>query len=115
MKIRELLVEQMETSREFTKKNFGLAVGSAYPELVRECLADEKIALELFTSWVKVILLKPDSLFDEETMKSPSAMVNADPSLYDTGMKFFYWGIQIGRALEQEETKVLDRLAKEQE
>jgi hypothetical protein len=117
MKIAEMLVQQMEASQDFTKKNFGLAVGSAYPEIVRECLADERVALKLFMNAIR-ISLSGSKIYealqnDEKESKGPSNMVSAEPIFYEAGMEFFYWGLQIGRMLEREEARALNALARE--
>lgn len=113
-KIVQLLTEQIEASRVFTKRNFGLEVGSDYPEIVRECVAEDSVAMILFIDTLKIMMASKDeiqeALESKGVEKGPSCLVSQHSIFYGIGMKFFYWGMQVGRELEKAQNSTLSSM-----
>jgi hypothetical protein len=109
-----MLEEQMKRSAEFSSQNFGLQCGSDFPEVARDLLANEHVAIVIFTNTVRLML---STKTVAESMKkasmgtpSPTEMVKGEPLFYQASVEFFYWGLQVGRELEKQQTEALATL-----
>lgn len=111
-KLAEMLGEEIQKSREFPEKNFGLKVGAGYPELVRTALESKDIKLEIMMGVIISQLSMPkkeefpalgegDKFIDFIANKS---------GVYELPLKFLFWGIAIGRRMA--ETEMLEDLVK---
>lgn len=105
MKIAEMLTEQMSSSEKFTQDNFGLKVGDTYPELVRECVASDKVQRFLFAHFLmsQLVAIKVLDKIDPGNL----AAFASSPEIFDLPMAMLYWGIEIGRRLEREQAAAL--------
>jgi hypothetical protein len=111
MTIVATLEEQMKQSAEFTRHNFGLQLGSDYPEIVREVLKSEKVCAEIAKNWFVGALQSGEIL--KGFRGGPAGMmsdISGEPRVYSEAMNFLYWGIQVGRALERESAEALRKM-----
>jgi len=115
--IRTMLETQMETSKEFTSLNFGLAIGDDFPEMVKEVIKSDKVAASLLCNLLLVGLTAPSI---GKSLQPSLSNPDGHPHLPDVILKhfdtfkpqleFLYWGIQIGRQLERQQTETLKGL-----
>lgn len=112
-KLAEMLGEEIQKSREFPEKNFGLKVGAGYPELVRTALESKDIKLEILMG----VLMSQLSLPRKEEFSSPERSdaelidsIAGKSGVYEMPLKFLFWGIAIGRRMA--ETEILEDLVK---
>lgn len=111
----ELLESEMESSERFTKENFGLQVGDGFPEMVREVLKSDKVAMKLIFGMILQNLSGKgiaDSFKDlpEGTKPDFGQVVLKNVGAFDTPLALLYWGIQVGRKMERESAKQLNSL-----
>jgi hypothetical protein len=96
-----MLEEEIKKSIEFPHKNFGLKVGKNWPEFVTNLLESKDLQQELTMDFMLTMLgsismkdkvqgLKGDSLFSE---------LGKSPMVFETPLKFLFWGIEIGKRL----------------
>ena len=107
--ITAMLEEQMNKSDDFTDHNFGLKLGSDYPELAREILESNRVAGVCLAKWVtsKFEELSEAKKMLLESSTGPAAFVRQMPGIYEHPLSFFYWGLQVGRELERREQSAL--------
>jgi hypothetical protein len=112
--IKAMLDEEIVASGEFTKRNFGLQVGDGYPEIVREIIKSNRVTGHLMVMLlgaalggrgVSEDLAKLRAQGGENLDMSRTILDNIE--VFTTPLEFFYWGIQIGRKLERQESALL--------
>lgn len=109
--IKEMLEAEQAASQKFTQRNFGLKVGDGFPEVARE-FASSKLAPQLVLNLVMGGMLGKGVVEDiPKTADAPwdDAILN-HLAIFETPLAMLYWGIQIGRKLEREESQVLKRI-----
>lgn len=106
LKISEMVVREMNRSETFTKENFGLQIGSGFPELARELISSKAIQKDLLKQYMHTVLSKVDVPKD-----GLGEWVRSNPSLYQNSFSYLYWGIQIGRELQKLEMDALNEIA----
>lgn len=109
--IAAMLQEEMERSDRFSRENFGLQLGSDYPEMAQELLASDKLCAALITKFVLLMVRGSDDLTKVDPKSSPREMARKVPQTYETPFAHLYWGIQIGRELQKRETAALATMA----
>lgn len=112
----KMLEEEMRTSDQFTKENFGLQIGDGYPDLVREIVKSDnltgRLLIGLITSSLsgRELALSMKEGMTENRLDISSVILQ---NIGDMPLSMLYWGIQIGRKLEQESAKSLAELEKQ--
>jgi hypothetical protein len=117
-KIRAMLVEEMETSKEFTRKNFGLAVGGDFREIVEEIVRDKKINASILCGFLMTAMsaksvgefMARNSLKGDSTSDSISEAILANLEAFKPQFEFLYWGIKIGRKLALQEVEMFKNI-----
>lgn len=115
--IRTMLEKQMETSKEFTATNFGLAIGDDFPEMVKEVIKSEKVTATLLCDLLIVGLTSPTigkslqpSPLNPESYPPLEGVILKHLETFKPSLQFLYWGIQIGRQLERQQAETLKGL-----
>ncbi len=116
--IKTMLEAEMKASEEFTTRNFGLAMGDDFREIVEEVVKSGKVAAlltlglmmaaltgEKFGAWARA---NGDSGTTGKDLMSRAILENYET--FKVPMQFLYWGIQVGRKLAQQETEALKNL-----
>jgi hypothetical protein len=116
--IRTMLRAEMKTSEEFSRRNFGLAIGDDFREMVEEVIKDTGVDARLLCGTLMASL--GGKRFAESLKDETQKNLNDDSSLqrailanletFKPPMEFLYWGIQIGRKLAKEENEALKKL-----
>lgn len=116
--IRTMLKAEIEASEKFASRNFGLAVGDSFREMVEEVVKDDGVSAKLLCGVLLVGL--GGKSFAESLKNAPpqgpnpgqaiSQAILANMQTFQPLMEFLYWGIQIGRKLATEEAKALNKL-----
>lgn len=108
---RELLESEIKASDAFTKANFGMKVGDGFPEMVRELVNSEPLAMRLFINLAAAVLLGKQAVKDIniESGRSPdySTAILNNIEAFETPLAMFYWGVQIGRKMERDSAAAL--------
>lgn len=112
--VNELLKGQIESSRNFPQQNFGLKVGKDWPEFVKDMLAGKETKQELVIAFM-MSTLQAQTVFkrsENAPADDPTFMdkLAEEPGVYETPLKFLYWGIQIGKQMA--EVQRLEEMAK---
>lgn len=107
MTLAQRLVAQIQKSNEYSKKNFGAAVGEDFPPMCRELIQSKQVALTIIVDYLELMLSQgdvKDSMKDHNEMlkNGPFKFIEDQPVIYKHVMEFFYYGLQIGRELERE-------------
>ena len=120
--IRNMLDEEIVASGDFTRQNFGLQVGDGYPEIVREVVKSSRVSGHL------MVMLLASALCGKDVAESLAQMKDANKSehedrmaktildhfeVFNTPLEFFYWGMQVGRKLERQESAMLRDMEKD--
>lgn len=117
MELAKMLEEEMERSTQFTRDNFGLKVGDTFPDVVRSVAASENIGMKLMINVVMGAMMGKSMTEDMPTAPGPSGKLDFSPLIlkylnaFELPISLLYWGIQIGRRMEREESEVLDKLS----
>lgn len=109
--IKEMLEAEQAASKKFTNENFGLKVGDGFPDVVRE-FAASKLAPHLVIALVMSALMGKsvvDDIPKEQDGKWDDVILK-HLAVFEAPLSMLYWGIQIGRKLEREESAALKRL-----
>lgn len=118
-KIRTMLVDEMKASSEFSRRNFGLAVGDGFREIVEETVQSSEVSAHLLLG-MAMMAITGGSLGQSLTLVNPenkgaiSKVILDNFEAFKTPMEFFYWGIQVGRKLAAQEAETLNRLEKQE-
>ena len=118
--IAEMLEAEIKASNEFSKTNFGMMIGDGFPELVREIAKSDDIVAQLMSS-LMMSTLSSKSLVEsvkaasvqagnETLMRAIGASLPKHIETFRGPLEMLYWGIQIGRKLQQEEAKSLNEV-----
>lgn len=114
--IADRLLEEIERSSEFTRRNYGLKLGSDFPEMSRELIGNRRTVEQLASLWLFEQVEQRNTLrriaATGRSMDQATLIVDF-PETVETLFSFLYWGIQIGRHLEQEQAAALCSIAKE--
>ena len=112
--ISQMLDEEMKVSEEFSRRNFGLHVGDEFPEMVREVAKSEKLGASLMIGMLMGSICGKEIA---ESMKSQgngkldwSRIILDNVSTFEPSLSLLYWGIQIGRKLERNQTTTITKL-----
>lgn len=116
--IRTMLKAEMEASDKFSRRNFGLAVGDGFREMVEEIVKDDGVSGKLLCG---VLFAGLGGKGFAESLKNTvpqgpgaglalSQAILENMQTFQPMMEFLYWGIQVGRKLAMEEAKVLSKL-----
>lgn len=114
----KMLEEEMRTSDQFTKENFGLQIGDGYPDLVREIVKSDnltgRLLIGLITSSLsgRELALSMEKGMAENHLDIGSVILQ-NINIFNMPLSMLYWGIQIGRKLEQESARSLAELEKQ--
>jgi hypothetical protein len=119
-KIRTLLVDEMKSSTDFSRRNFGLAVGDDFREIVEETLKSKEVTGRLVCGLLIAALSGKsfgDSMAGDRAGVKDDEFVQrhilANFEAFKPYMEFLYWGIQIGRKLALQEVETLNKLEKQ--
>jgi hypothetical protein len=114
MTIVEMLEREIKRSEEFSRQNFGLEGGSDFPEIAREVLSSEKMSTKLFMNFM-MMTLGAKNVADKLAMKvdDMKSIARCEPLIYKNALEFFYWGIQVGRELEKQNSHTLQKLERQ--
>lgn len=116
-KIRTMLESEIKASNEFSRQNFGLAVGDDFREVVEETLRSKEVSAHLLCGLLVSNLSSKgvgESLANSprgpEGSESISKAILQNFEAFKPQMEFLYWGIQIGRKLALQEVETLNGL-----
>lgn len=118
--IKTMLEAEMKASTEFTTRNFGLAVGDDFREIVEETLQSKKISTMLALNPLMALMVGPKfgqwmekntASQGEENFMGKGILANFEA--FKIPMEFLYWGIQVGRKLAQQEADALKTMETE--
>jgi hypothetical protein len=122
--IRTMLEEQIKASNQFTQDNFGLLTGDGYPEIVRELMKSSTVSGLLMLMLVAVGLsgrtiatemAAHRGTSQKEKEEAFAKIILGNLQAFNIPFEFFYWGLQIGRKLEHEESETLRSIEKNSE
>lgn len=110
--IKTMLEAEIQASENFRKQNFGLLVGDGFREITQEILNSQKVTGLLFVSLMMGALGGKeiaDAMKKQQDQLKPDLgqIVKDNLNIFQTPLEMLYWGIQIGRKLQQEETQAL--------
>lgn len=109
-KIKELLKEEAGRSVQFQNQNFGLFIGDGYREMVEEMLESNSIANLLLIGVLNSLSALDDLRQSEEQPKdkheAKQLFIKHLP-MFKGQLDMLYWGIQVGRKLEREQSELL--------
>lgn len=115
--IKTMLEAEIVASSEFSSRNFGLAVGDDFREIVEETLQSGKIGALLVLSPLLAVTAGPvlgkwmeENRANEKDEDFMSKAILANFEAFKIPMEFLYWGIQIGRKLARQEVEALKNL-----
>jgi hypothetical protein len=113
--IKEMLKDEIRTSGEFSKRNFGLQMGDDWPDMVKELTHSNIVVAVLSMGMMKSILGIPQfAMHSEATDPDTMQRVMLDNlDMFMTPLQMFYWGIQVGRKLQKEESETLQKMERE--
>lgn len=119
--IRTMLESEIKTSSEFSRRNFGLAVGDDFREMVEEIVKSKEVSALLLCGLMMGALggktfaesVKNDPPQSAEDDGSLRRAILANMEIFKPSMEFLYWGIQVGRKLAQAEAETFKKLEKE--
>lgn len=113
MHIKEMLETEIESSERFTQDNFGLKVGDGFPELVREIAMSNKVAMKMVIGMIMTSMTIGKDItedFPKEKDGSWAPVILKHLSIFEQPLSLLYWGIQIGRRLQKEESESLNKM-----
>jgi hypothetical protein len=103
----ELIEQQVKKSREFPSDHFGLKVGQDWPDFVKKVLTSKDVKTEVTLNFIMTMFAGPSiSKKIEASSKEDTGVLERmaeDPLLYETPLKFLYWGMQVGKQLAEVE------------
>ena len=115
--IRTMLESEIKTSGNFTKENFGMKIGDDFPEIVCEIIKSPHVTARLLVMLLAIGIGGKDAAMalsesaretgEENKEKVIQKAILSNFDAFDTPFEFFYWGIQIGRKLERQQTEAL--------
>lgn len=109
--LRDMLDAEMETSKEFTRNNYGLAVGDGYRNMVEDIVQNKQLQAKVLVNMMMIGLTGKEvaeSLKEDVGEHSLKNAIIKNHETFKGTFEMLYWGIQIGRKLEREEKSVLD-------
>jgi hypothetical protein len=116
--VRHLLVAEMKASQEFSRQNFGLAMGEEYREMVEEVLKSTEVVALLVCSllitnlngraFAESMRGRGDGETDNEKVIRKAILANMET--FRPQFDFLYWGVQVGMKLARAEMEALKGL-----
>jgi hypothetical protein len=113
MTTKEMLEQEIKLSTKYTKENFGQQVGDGYPEMVREVAQSQEAVMQLILSLTLGMLSGKEisKSMGEHAKKDEMHKIVLENSVCFQGqLSMLYWGINIGRKLQQEEDRMIKNL-----
>jgi hypothetical protein len=103
---KEMLESEINSSERFTRDNFGLKIGDDFPEIVRELCQSETVSRRLLIGLLMGALLGKGITADLKSSDIGNAILN-NVDAFETPLALFYWGVQVGRKSEREQSNTL--------
>ena len=116
--IRTMLRVEMQTSEEFSRRNFGLAIGDDFREIAEEVIKEQRVSGKLLCGVLMAAFggeafaksLKKEGAQNLDADQVLNQAILANMQTFQPPLEFLYWGIQIGRKLAKEEIETLKKL-----
>lgn len=114
-RIKDMLKEEIHKSSEFQRNNFGLQMGDGYPDMVRELTHSSSVQALLIIGLQYAVSGAPRFLLTEHSGDPDVLQQQLLDNLpaFSGPLQMFYWGMQIGRRLQQEEDAVMKKMTEQ--